>query len=105
MAEKIVTTDSSEATSAIFGTFDSNIRIIEEAFNVRIFNKNRDTDDGDVIDVSGDVENVERAVRTLEYLKLMSGAGEVISESSVEYVVGLVRDNGDEPIEIGRAHV
>ena len=99
MAEKIVTTDSSEATSAIFGTFDTNVRIIEDAFNVRIYNKNRDSDDGDVIDVSGDSENVERAVRTLEYLKHMSGAGEIISESSVEYVVGLVRDNGDEPIE------
>jgi phosphate starvation-inducible PhoH-like protein len=99
MTEKIVTTDSSEATSAIFGTFDSNVRIIEEAFNVRIFNKNRDNDDGDVIDVRGESEDVERAVKTLEYLKLMSGAGELISESSVEYVVGLVKDTGDEPIE------
>ena len=99
MAEKIVTTDSSEATSALFGAFDVNVRLVEAAFDVRIFNRGTGNDGGDVIDVSGEKDNVERAVRTLEYLKHMSGAGEILSESSVEYVIGLVKDNQDEPIE------
>ena len=99
MAEKFVTTDSSEATSAIFGTFDVNVRIIEDAFGVRIFNKGTGSDGGDVIDVSGDEESVNGAVKTLEYLKRMSGGGELLSESSVEYVVGLVKDNVDEQAE------
>ena len=34
MSEKIVTTNSSEATAAIFGAFDSNVRIIERAFDI-----------------------------------------------------------------------
>ena len=99
MTEKIVTTDSSEATSAIFGAFDINLKIIEESFGVRIFNRGAGSFGGDVIEVSGDSGNVDMAVRTLEYLKHMSGAGEVLSENSVEYVVGLVKDNADQPLE------
>jgi len=99
MTEKIVTTNSSEATAAIFGAFDSNIRIIERAFDVRISNRNDKTPDGDAISVIGDSENVAGAVRTLEYLKHMSGAGELIGETSVEYVISLVKDNSDESPE------
>ena len=96
MAEKIVLTNSDEATSAIFGAFDSNVRIIEKAFDVRISNRNTETTDGDAILVSGDQINAGMACRTLEYLKHMSGAGEIISEQSVEYVIGLVKDNAEE---------
>ena len=99
MKEKLVLTNSSEATAAIFGAFDSNVRIIERAFDVRISNRNQDSGDGDAIVVSGDDENAALAARTLEYLKHMSGAGETIGEGSVEYVIGLVRDNLDETPE------
>ena len=96
MTEKIVMTNSDEATAAIFGAFDMNVRIIERAFDVRISNRNAESADGDAIVVSGSEENASAAARTLEYLKHMSGAGEVISEQSVEYVIALVKDNSDE---------
>ena len=99
MTERIVMTNSDESTAAIFGTFDSNARIIERAFDVRISNRNSSSSDGDAIVVTGDAENADMAARTLEYLKHMSGAGETISEQSVEYVIGLVRDNSDESPE------
>ena len=103
MAEKLVMTKSDEATAAIFGAFDYNIRMIERAFDVRISNRNVSSADGDAIVVTGEPESVDRATRTLEYLKHMSGEGETISEQSVEYVIGLVRDNADESFEaIGR---
>ncbi len=95
MAEKIVMTKSNEATSAIFGTFDLNIKLVESAFGVHISNRNRASEDGDAIVVSGDVPDVEMAVRALEYLKHMAGEGETLSEQSVEYVIGLVKDNLD----------
>ena len=95
MKELIVTTNSNEITSAIFGAFDSNVRIIERAFDVRISNRNTDSTDGDAIVVTGSEENAALAARTLEYLKHMSGAGEVIGEGGVEYVIGLVKDNLD----------
>ena len=99
MSEKIVMTNSNESTSAIFGSFDVNVRKIEKSFDVRISNRNSKTEDGDAIVVSGESADVDKAARTLEYLKHMSGAGETISEQSVDYVISLVNDNCDESPE------
>ena len=95
MTEKLVLTQSDEATSALFGAFDVNVGMVERAFDVRISNRNGNADMGDAIVVRGENENVGLAVRTLEYLKHMIGDGESISQQSVEYVIGLVRDNMD----------
>lgn len=95
MAEKIVMTQSNEATAGLFGSFDLNVRLIEGAFNVKISNRNTESDCGDAILVNGDIDDVDRAVRTLEYLKRMIGDGESIEPESVEYVIGLVRDGLD----------
>lgn len=99
MAEKIVMTNSEEATAALFGAFDINVKIIEENFGVRISNRDRSSEHGDCIVISGETDDCEKAARTLEYLKHMTGAGETISESSLEYVIGLVKDNQDEGAE------
>ncbi len=95
MAEKIVMTQSNEATSAIFGTFDLNIKLIESAFDVHVSNRNRASSDGDALVITGSAENADMAARALEYLKHMAGDGETISEQSLEYVIGLVKDNLD----------
>ncbi len=92
MTEKIVMTKSGEATMALFGAFDINARLIEKSFDVRISNKNSDTSSGDAIVVVGDADNVHKAAATLEYLKRMIGDGESISQESVEYVIGIIRD-------------
>ena len=99
MAEKIVMTKSNEATSALFGAFDLNVKMIESAFDVRISNRNKETDDGDAIVISGDAAATESAARAMEYLKHMAGEGETLSEQSVEYVIGLVKDNPGEAVE------
>ncbi len=99
MAEKIVMTQSNEATSAIFGAFDTNVRMIERAFDVRIGNRNSNVDSGDALVVSGETPAVDKAVRVLEYLKRITGDGEVLSAESVEYVIGLVSDGLDERSE------
>lgn len=96
MTEKIVMTNSNESTSAIFGAFDSNVKKIEKNFNVRISNRNNETSFGDAIVISGDSQNAEKAQKTIEYLKRMSGAGETISEESVEYVISLVKDGSED---------
>ncbi len=93
MTEKIVMTSSNEATSAIFGSFDVNVRMIERAFDVRISNCNTSQNSGDAIVITGERDSAEKAARALEYLKHMAGEGEVVSEQSVEYVIGLVKDD------------
>ena len=57
MSEKIVMTNSGEATAAIFGAFDSNVRMIESAFDVRISDRNSKSADGDAISITGEREN------------------------------------------------
>ena len=96
MKERIVLTQSDEATSALFGAFDANIRMIERAFDVRVSNRNHNADSGDALSVTGEGENVDKAARVLEYLKRMTGDGETLSEQSVEYVIGLVEDGATE---------
>jgi len=103
MAEKTVMTNSNESTSSIFGSFDCNLRRIENEFDVRISNSGGGSSDGDAIVVSGEQENVNLAARTLEYLTHMSGAGESISMESLDYVMGLIRDGEDlESASFGR---
>ena len=95
MSERIVLTNSNESTSAIFGAFDSNVKMIEKAFDVRISNRSDSADYGDAIVITGDIGGVEKAQKTLEYLKRMSGAGETIGQESVEYVLSLVKEDAD----------
>ena len=105
MAEKIVLTQSNEATCALFGSFDANVRLIERAFEVRISNRNSDESSGDAILVTGESESVGKAARTLEYLKRMIGDGETIGQESVEYVIGLVRDGLENEGEVHTGNV
>ena len=97
MTEKIVTTKNGEATAALFGAFDINARMIERAFDVRIFANSGGADMGDALSVTGEEAAVNSAVRVLEYLKRMIGEGEVLKEETVEYVIGLIKDGVDTP--------
>ncbi len=99
VAEKIVLTNSSEATAALFGSYDANIRMVETAFGARVSNRNKEADGGDALLITGEREAVEETARVLEYLKRMVGNGEQISTQSVEYVIGLVKDKLDEAEE------
>ena len=92
-------TQSNEATAALFGAFDANIKIVENAFGVRVSNRNKDTEIGDAIVVSGESTDVKNAVRVLECLKRMIGDGETLSEQSIEYVISAVKDGQDDGLE------
>ena len=96
MAEKIVMTKSDEATCALYGAFDANIRLVERAFDVRVSNRNNASDMGDALVVTGEVEDVRRACDALEYMKRMIGDGETLSEQSVEYVISIIKDGSTE---------
>ena len=99
MSEAIVMTQSNEATASLFGAFDANVKLVEKAFGVRVYNRNDNADTGDAIIVSGESADVKSAVRVLEYLKRMIGDGETLSEQSIEYVISAVKDGQDEGLE------
>ncbi|MGM9646240.1 MAG: PhoH family protein [Eubacteriales bacterium] len=98
MAEKVVTTSSPGATSAIFGAFDANVNAIENEFGVKIINRPSGSEPGDCIVISGDDDGVGKAYEVLMYLNKMSSVNNVITEQTVDYVISVVRENRTEEL-------
>ena len=92
MAEEILMTKSNEETAVLFGAFDTNARQIERAFDVHIHNRNESEAMGDCIVINGEAKMAALAKRAMEYLYRMTAEGEVLSDTTVEYVIGMVRD-------------
>ncbi len=90
--ERFVNAERVEDLIAVFGSFDENVRRIEDALSVSIVY--RDTE----LKVSGDEEAVDKAVRTLEGLLALAAKGETIDEQRVRYLITLVREGNDAQI-------
>lgn len=90
--ERTVSVERVEDMISVFGSFDENIRRIEDEFAVAIVN--RDTD----LKVSGDEEAVDKAVRTLDGLLTLAAKGETIDEQRVRYLITLVNQGQDAQI-------
>ena len=89
ITERTVNADRVEDIINVFGSFDENIRRIEEALSVSIVNRGTD------LKVTGDEETVDKAVRTLEGLLSLASKGETIDEQRVRYLITLVREGND----------
>ena len=87
--ERTVNADRVEDIIAVFGSFDENIRRIEEAFNVSIVNRGTD------LKITGEEESADKAARTLEGLLALASKGESIDEQRVRYLMTLVREDND----------
>ena len=92
MSERTVSVERVEDLIAVFGSFDENIRRIEEALGVNIINR------GEELKVVGDVEAADKAVRTLEGLMQLAARGEVIDEQRVRYLLTLVQEGNDDQV-------
>ena len=103
MVERIVRTQSKEATAALFGSFDEHARLIEDTFGVRLSNRYASDGEGDAVVVRGEEEPAELAARTLSYLCRMIGDGDSIRRETVEYVISLVKD-GQDKADVGFSH-
>ena len=90
--ERIVNAERVEDLIAVFGSFDENIKRIEEALSVRVINRGTD------LRVSGEEEAVDKAVRTLEGLLALASKGELIDEQRVRYLITLVNEGNDHQV-------
>ena len=90
--ERIVNAERVEDLIAVFGSFDENIKRIENALNVKVVNRGTD------LRVSGDEEMVDKAVRTLEGLLALASRGETIDEQRVRYLITLVSEGNDHQV-------
>lgn len=87
--ERILSAERVEDVIAVFGSFDENIRRIEEAFGVSIVNRATE------LKISGEEEAADMALRTLESLLTLASKGEVIDEQRVRYLITLVQQGQD----------
>ena len=90
MTERIVNSDRVEDIIAVFGSFDENIKRIEEALSVTIVNRGTD------LRITGEPEAADKASRTLEGLLALAAKGEVIDEQRVRYLITLVQEGNEE---------
>ena len=90
--ERIVNAERVEDLIAVFGSFDENIKRIEEALNVQVVNRGTD------LRVSGDEGMADKAVRTLEGLLALASKGETIDEQRVRYLITLVNEGNDDQV-------
>ena len=92
VVERIVNAERVEDLIAVFGSFDENIRRIEDALSVHIVNRGTD------LKVTGDEEMTDKAVRTLEGLLALASKGETIDEQRVRYLITLVNEGNDHQV-------
>ncbi len=82
-----------ENAVALFGSFDSNIKLIERAFGVRI------TCRGSELKVEGEAEQAAKATTVIESLLQFLSRGEALSEQNVRYCIALVNAGSEDKIE------
>ena len=90
--DRVVNAERVEDLITVFGSFDENIKRIEDALDVRIINRGTD------LRVTGDEEMVDKAVRTLEGLLALASKGEIIDEQRVRYLITLVSEGNDHQV-------
>lgn len=92
MAEKTMSVDRLEHIIDVFGSFDENLRLIENELGVVITDRNSE------LSILGDEESVAVAERAITGLLSLAAKGEGIDARSVRYIIGLVRQGRDDQI-------
>ena len=84
MAERTFIITSMDHMLNLFGSYDSNIKLIQEELDVNIVNR------GSEIKISGNESNVTKAYSCLESLLKISQNGDHITEQQVRYILSTV---------------
>ena len=92
IVERIVNAERVEDLICVFGSFDENIKRIEDAFGVTVINRESD------LKITGSVENVDKAARTFHGLLSLAAKGETIDEQRVRYLITLVQNGQDDQV-------
>ena len=99
MIEQTVSIERMEDAIDIFGSFDENIRLIEQELGVRVVGR-----DGQV-KISGEEEPEDQAAKVIRGLLSLSARGEAIHEQNVRYLIQLVKSGNEDKIQTLAADV
>lgn len=92
MAEQIITFDAVEQAVSLFGSFDENIRLIEDEFGVSVISRGSD------LKICGSEEQVSLAVRALNSLLVLIKKGEPLTGQNVRYAISLVNEGNEDKL-------
>ncbi len=92
MFEQIISVDRMEHTVSLFGSFDENIRQIEQEYHVQVVSRGSD------LKISGEADAVAKATRAINGLLTLINKGETLSEQNVRYVLSLVREGAEDKL-------
>ncbi len=93
MAEKNCTLADSDAIATVFGSYDSNLKQIEQQFQVVIVNR------GTGIKITGEQANIEKAEQAIQALLRTVQRGDTLTDQTVRYVVNMVKENAAEQLK------
>ncbi len=93
MYEQIINVDRMEQAVSLFGSFDENIKMIENEFSVAVVSR------GSELKVTGEAENVSRAAKAINGLLTLINKGETLSEQNIRYVISLVSEGNEDKLE------
>jgi len=91
--EKIIDYENLDDAINVFGNCDENVKILENAFNVKIVYR------GGGIRISGEEEQVDKASFVLNRLIGISGKGDIITRQNVNYLVDIANNGCQEEAE------
>ena len=92
MFEQLISVDRMEHAVSLFGSFDENIRQIEQEFHVKVLSRGSD------LKISGEAEDVQKAVRAVNGLLMLINKGEALSDQNVRYVLSLVNEGTEDKL-------
>ena len=92
MIEKTIEVERMEHVINVFGSFDQNLRIIEEELGVKVLDRD------DTIHICGEAEDVILAEKAISGLLTLAAKGENIDAQNVRYVLKLVGEGKENKI-------
>ena len=92
MIERTIPVERVEDVINVFGSFDQNLRIIEQEYGVTVLNRDNE------LRISGDPEAVMYAEKAINGLLALAAKGEQIDSQNVRYIMKLVSQGREERI-------
>ena len=93
MIEKTIEVERMEHVIQVFGSFDQNLRIIEQELSVKVLDRD------DKIHILGEAENVMLAEKAINGLLTLAARGESIDAQNVRYILKLVSEGKESKIQ------
>ena len=93
LTEQTINIERVEFVYGLFGNLDENVRLIEKEFSVKVALRSGE------IKVSGEPEDGDKAVRTINGLLSLISRGETLTEQNIRYIMSLATDGDDNGIK------